>query len=76
MRYCGMTSSSNKWTYEEFLRISNVKYENKNEVNSLIKSLLKINVTFKMKVVRLNEQHYPGHEDLFLSSSRSKIDIK
>lgn len=37
---------------------------------------MSVQSTFKKKVVRLNEQHYPGHEDLFLSSSRSKIDIK
>lgn len=47
MRYCGMNLLSNKWIYEEFFRILNVKYENKNEVNSLIKSLLKINVSVK-----------------------------
>lgn len=47
MRYCGMNLLSNKWIYEEFFRILNVKYENKNEVNSLIKSLLKINVIVK-----------------------------
>lgn len=47
MRYCGMNLLSNKWIYEEFFRILNVKFENKNEVNSLIKSLLKINVIVK-----------------------------
>lgn len=47
MRYCGMNLLSNKWIYEVFFRILNVKYENKNEVNSLIKSLLKINVSVK-----------------------------
>lgn len=47
MRYCGMNLLSNKLIYEEFFRILNVKCENKNKVNSLIKSLLKINVSVK-----------------------------
>lgn len=47
MRYCGMNLLSNKLIYEVFFRILNVKNENKNEVNSLIKSLLKINVSVK-----------------------------
>lgn len=35
---------------------------------------MSVQSTFKNKVKRPNEQHYPGHEDLFSSSLRSKID--